>query len=299
METVYVLHSNEHVLLCAGFKQWLETVNYAECSVYNLPRYVGGFLYYQEQRGKMGLQQLTAADASSYIDHLKMQTGIRTGRGYSAGHINKYVQALQLFSRYLRETSKSGIGFNLEWLEDSRNKPVWLTVQEIQQLYEATDDSVLGLRDQAILAVFYGCGLRLNEGAGLEVGDVVTDRRLLYVRKGKGYKERYVPMAGGSYEQLRLYIEHGRPQLLQTSSQMLFIGANKGRGLTKQSLYVRIKGLAKKAGLIKNIGTHTLRHSIATHLLQSGMSLEQIQDFLGHEVLDSTQIYTHLVNDML
>ena len=299
METVYVLHGSEHVLLCAGFKQWLQTLNYAECSVYNLPRHVGEFLHYQEQRGKMGLQQLAAADASSYIDHLKIQTGIRTGRGYSAGHINKYVQALQLFSRYLRETGKSGIGFNLEWLEDGRNKPVWLTVQEIQQLYEATDDSVLGLRDQAMLAVFYGCGLRLNEGASLEVGDIITDRRLLYVRKGKGYKERYVPIASGSYEQLRLYIEHARPQLVQTSSQMLFIGANKGKGLTKQSLYIRIKGLAKKAGLIKNIRTHTLRHSIATHLLQSGMSLEQIQEFLGHEVLDSTQIYTHLINDMI
>ncbi|MBS0030030.1 tyrosine-type recombinase/integrase [Chitinophaga sp. 22321] len=299
METMYVLRSSEHVLLCAGFKQWLETLNYADSSVYNLPRHVGEFLHYQERHGKMGLQQLTAADASSYIDHLKLQTGIRTGRGYSAGHINKYVQALQLFSRYLRETGKSGIGFNLEWMEDSRNKPVWLTVQEIRQLYEATDDSVLGLRDQAMLAVFYGCGLRLNEGASLEISDIITDRRLLYVRKGKGYKERYVPIAGGSYEQLRLYIDHARPQLLQTSSQMLFIGANKGKGLTKQSLYIRIKGLAKKAGLIKNIGTHTLRHSIATHLLASGMSLEQIQELLGHEVLDSTQIYTHLVNDMI
>ena len=81
---------------------------------------------------------------------------------------------------------------------------------------------------------------------------------------------------------------------------MLLIGANKGVMLVKQSLYVRIKLLVKKAGLIKNIGTHTLRHSIATHLLASGMNLEQIQEFFwGHEVLDSAQTYTHLINDRI
>jgi site-specific recombinase XerD len=150
-----------------------------------------------------------------------------------------------------------------------------------------------------MLAVFYGCGLRLNEGASLEVSDVLRDRGLLYVRKGKGYKERCVPISGRAYELLQLYIDHGRPQLLQSTTAMLFIGLNKGIPLTKQSLYVRIKQLAKKAGIIKNIGTHTLRHSIATHLLQSGMALEQIQEFLGHGQLDSTQIYTHLVNEVL
>ena len=80
---------------------------------------------------------------------------------------------------------------------------------------------------------------------------------------------------------------------------MLFIGLNKGIPLTKQSLYIRVKQLAKKAGIVKCISPHTLRHSIATHLLQSGMELEQIQEFLGHGQLDSTQIYTHLVNDVL
>lgn len=298
METVYLLHSNEHVLLCAGFKTWLQTLGYAESSVYNLPRHTGEFLYYQEQYGKTTLSQLQASDAIAFIIQMKEKTGIRTGRGYSAGHINKYIQALLLFSRYLRETGKCGIGFSLERLADIRGKPAWLTVQEIQQLYTATGDDVLGMRDRAMLAVFYGCGLRLNEGASLETGDLLTDRGLLYVRKGKGYRERYVPISRLSQDLLQLYITEGRPQLLQTSTQRLFIGANKGEGLTKQSLYVRIKQLAKKAEILKHIGTHTLRHSIATHLLQSGMALEQIQAFLGHAALDSTQIYTHLTNEV-
>lgn len=299
MEMVYLLHSNEHTLLCAGFKNWLQLLGYADSSVYNLPRHVQEFLHYQEQQGKRSLQQLAAGDAATFIDMLQLRTGIRTGRGYSSAHINKYIQALQLFSRYVRDTGKTGIGFSLERLEDRRSKPAWLTVGEVQALYRVTDDSALGIRDRAMLAVFYGCGLRLNEGASVEVSDVLTERGLLYVRKGKGYKERYVPVSGRGYELLQLYIDHGRPQLLQSVTEMLFIGANKGIGLTKQSLYIRIKQLAKKACIMKNIGTHTLRHSIATHLLQSGMELEQTQEFLGHGQLDSTQIYTHLVNDVL
>ena len=299
MEAVYLLHSNEHILLQQSFKDWLQLLGYADSSVYNLPRHLQEFLHYQEQQGKSSLQQLAASDATAFIDLLKIQTGIRTGRGYSSAHINKYIQALQLFSRYVRETGKAGIGFRLERLEDSRSKPTWLTVAEVHALYRATDDSALGMRDRAMLAVFYGCGLRLNEGASLEVSDVLTNRGLLHVRKGKGYRERYVPISGQAYELLQLYIDQGRPQLLQSTTAMLFIGANKGVRMHKQSLYVRIKQLAKKAGIIKNIGTHTLRHSIATHLLQSGMELERIQEFLGHSQLDSTQIYTHLVNDVL
>jgi site-specific recombinase XerD len=96
------------------------------------------------------------------------------------------------------------------------------------------------------------------------------------------------------------YIDLARPELLNGyKSEALFIGAGKGCAMHKQSLYVRVKLLAKRSGIKKKMGTHTLRHSIATHLLQSGMKLEQIKDFLGHSSLDSTQIYTHLVNQTL
>ena len=148
-----------------------------------------------------------------------------------------------------------------------------------------------------MLSVFYGCGLRLQEGASLDMNDVLHDKRLLYVRRGKGYKERYVPVAGQPYLDIRDYIEQGRPELLKRPCAALFIDANKGRPISKQSLYMRIKALSRKANIRKEVGTHTLRHSIATHLLQSGMKLERIAAFLGHAALDSTQIYTHLINE--
>lgn len=292
------LKSAEYKLLHQGFTQWLQLLNYSAGSVQVLPLHVSEFLRYLEAGDKTTLRQLTASDATDFIRHLKVKTGERTGKPYTGSHINKYIQALNLFSRYIRETGRSDTGFDLKRLASTKHKPVWLTKAEIQALYEATGDNVLGIRDRAMLAVFYGCGLRLNEGVSLHVKDILMDRRLLHVRKGKRYKERFVPIAEKNFEELQLYLDYARPQLIQEiKTEALFVDANKGRAMQKQSLYIRIKQLVRKAKVKKKVGTHTLRHSIATHLLQSGMKLERIQQFLGHGDLDSTQIYTHLTNE--
>jgi site-specific recombinase XerD len=211
------------------------------------------------------------------------------------GSINKHIQALKLFSKYLRETGRSNVGFALQQLPETRTIPVWLTIAEIQQLYEVIENDLLGIRDRAMLAVYYGCGLRLHEGACLEIQDIDTVRKVLHVRKGKCYKERFVPIAEKNLEALKLYLDYARPQLMQEFKHTsVFVDANKGRSMNRQSLYIRIKKIVKKAKIKKQAGTHTLRHSIATHLLQSGMKLERIKEFLGHAHLDSTQIYTHI-----
>jgi site-specific recombinase XerD len=297
MKMLYPLTSDEHQLLKQGFAEWLSTLGYAATSVRTLPGHVQEFLHNQEARGKYSLGQLVAGDAAGFIRQQQTSIGIRTGRVFSAGHLNKYIQALHLFSRYIRESGRSGVGFRVERLEDTREKPTWLTRAEIGRLYEATEPGVLGMRDRAMLSVFYGCGLRLQEGAGLACKDILGERRMLHVRAGKGYRERYVPVAEKSYRDILVYTTEARPQLLQEPCGVLFIDAHKGRPIHKQSLYLRIKGLVRKASIQKRVGTHTLRHSIATHLLQSGMPLERIQEFLGHSALDSTQLYTHLVHE--
>lgn len=292
------LQNSEYTLLTESFRQWLILLNYSRFSIPGLAGSVRHFLLYQQQRNKPTLEHLVASDANDFIQMLQAKTGERTGRPLSHGHINKCVQALNLFSKYIRQTGKSAAGFTLKRLEEKRAKPSWLTKSEIQALYEATGETVLGIRDRAMLALYYGCGLRLNEGASLELKDIITSSKILHVRKGKHYKERLIPVAQKNFEELQLYANYGRPQLLQQEkTDALFIGASKGRPLQKQSLYIRIKQLSKKAKIKKKVGTHTLRHSIATHLLHSGMKLEKIQEFLGHEGLDSTQIYTHLVNE--
>lgn len=293
------LRSAEYILLLQGFTEWLELLNYSVLSIPGLTSAVKSFLSRQEDHEKLSLTQLTATGARLFIDELKQQTGIRTGRPFSAGHINKQIQSLNLLSTYLRKSGRSDSGFVLQRMEEVRSTPTWLTKHELNQLYDAITDTILGVRDKAMLAIFYGCGLRLNEGASLELKDIDSDKKILHVRKGKQYKERYVPIAEKNFEEIKLYIDYARPQLLQQyKTEALFIDANKGRAMRKQSLYIRIKQLSRKAKLKKKIGTHTLRHSIATHLLQSGMKLERIQQFLGHADMDSTQIYTHLVNEL-
>jgi site-specific recombinase XerD len=292
------LRSSEYILLLQSFTEWLQLLNYSPLSVPALARSVHEFLQYQELNNKPSLEQLAASDANGFIELLQTQTGQRTGKPLSNGHINKQIQSLKLLSSYIRQSGKSDVGFNLHRLDERRSKPVWLTKQEVQQLYDAIKDDVLGIRDKAMIAVYYGCGLRLNEGASLEVNDIDQSRKVLHVRKGKLYKERFVPIAEKNFEEIKLYLDYARPQLIQNKKHdYFFADANKGQPMQRQSLYVRIKQLARKAKLKKKIGTHTLRHSIATHLLQSGMKLERIQQFLGHADLDSTQIYTHLVNE--
>lgn len=284
--------SNEYKLLLLSFTEWLALLNYSALSIPNLSRTIKDFFKYLEAIGKLSLEQLVATDANGFIELLQAK-GI-----YGSGHINKQIQALKLFSKYIRETNRSVIGFNLQRLVELRDKPTWLTREEMQQLYEVIPENILGIRDRAMLAVYYGCGLRLNEGISLELNDINQTSKVLHVRKGKHYKERLVPIAEKSFEEIKLYLDYARPQMLQEKrTEAFFIRAQNGYPLDRQGMYVRIKQLAIKAGIKKRVGTHTLRHSIATHLLQSGMKLERIQQFLGHADLDSTQIYTHLVNE--
>ena len=157
----------------------------------------------------------------------------------------------------------------------------------------------LQARDRAMLAVFYGCGARRNEGAHLNVSDINFDKSMLHIRKGKNYKERLVPISKDSRKYLTEYIYDHRSRLPGSAkNDALFMGHTSVR-IHGQTLLMRLKLLQYRTNNIglqeKEIGLHTLRHSVATHLLQAGMKLESISKFLGHSSLESTQIYTHLI----
>ncbi len=289
MKKEIVLQSTEYKLLLIGFAEWLTVQNYA--TVQQHSRQINHFLKYQEVNEKQSIQELSALDANGFI---------ATKTASSNNHKNKIIQSLKLFSKYLRLTGKSNIGFALERQTETKTNPEWLTKAEITKLYEAIPNTILGIRDAAMLALYYGCGLRLNEGKHIQLQDIDYDKKTVHIKKGKHYKERIVPIAEKSFEAIKLYIETARPQLINEANKndYLFIGANTGKAMDRQSLYIRVKQLLKRAKIKKKIGVHSLRHSIATHLLQSGMKLERIQQFLGHSKLDSTQIYTHLANQL-
>ena len=143
-----------------------------------------------------------------------------------------------------------------------------------------------------MLAIYYGCGLRRNEGVGLDIKDVLTERALLHVRKGKNYKERYVPMTEQVKTDLQHYIELAR--YTQDHSTHALLVSKKRTRITGGTLAKRFKQLLVAAQIHKPATLHTLRHSIATHLLEGGMRLHHISRFLGHSSLSSTQIYVHV-----
>jgi site-specific recombinase XerD len=161
-----------------------------------------------------------------------------------------------------------------------------------------------------MIALLYGCGLRISEAQQLNITDIDLVKQIVFVKKAKGNKQRYVPIASKHSEDIKEYLQEGRIYFLndnsaghyvkqglkkkQTDDEAFFISQYGTR--MKTGFYTRIKSLKERTGLQKIITPHSLRHSIATHLLQGGMKIDDIATFLGHSSLDSTQIYTRIVN---
>ena len=127
---------------------------------------------------------------------------------------------------------------------------------------------------------------------------MLPDKNLLYIRKAKGGKQRYVPMVGQVKKDIISYLETTRPMLMDKQLHEVFFIGITGKPFSGSGLYERVRKLVEQVGIEKKIGLHTLRHSIATHLLASGMKLSEIAKFLGHSSLESTQIYTHIVDEI-
>jgi integrase/recombinase XerD len=173
----------------------------------------------------------------------------------------------------------------------SRDEVAWLLMQP-----RGTEP--LALRDRALLEVMYACGLRASEAVGLELADVDLEEELLCAR-GKGSKERIVPVGRQAVAALLAYRQRGRPVLLAGRAQSRLLLNSRGTGLTRQGLYKIVQGHARSAGLEERMSPHTLRHSFATHLLAGGCDLRSLQEMLGHADLATTQVYTHLSAERL
>jgi integrase/recombinase XerD len=303
------LKSEHYQYLEKSFKEWLYVLGYAYGTTYNLPLHVRELFYYLEQNNIHHITELDNDIIKSHYDSLKLRSNIRRGGALSKASLNKHIQAFYKFTEYLRQSGRLLLPMlDLEWESDDTAEIEVLSQEEIQLLYKATYGyylntklEVLGARDRAILTVFYGCGLRRNEGYHLDLSDVDLDRRILHVRKGKANKERFVPFNKANAKYLQDYIYDNRPQMNKDKTNNALFISQKNRRMKAQSMALRLKLLQQRTEDItlqqKTVRLHVLRHSIATHLLQNGMPLDKISRFLGHTSLESTQIYTHLVED--
>ena len=286
----------EFLRLQRAFADWLRLLNFESGTIKYAPRKTQEFLDWLESQNITEISAITRPTITEYFDYLLQRQNQRKGGRLSKNSLRTHLTNLRRFARYLRESGQESFDVSMQIKGSLYNIKEIFTKAEITALYEATGSDLLGLRDKAILAVYYGCGLRRSEGVSLDVKDVLLDRNLLYVRKGKNYKERYVPMTAGVREDLKNYIECARLVLLKQPTHALFI-SNEGKRITGATMIERLQQLKEKAGIDKDAALHSLRHSIATHLLQSGMELEKIKQFLGHGSLESTQIYTHIMNE--
>ena len=180
---------------------------------------------------------------------------------------------------------------NIEPPKTERLLPDVLSVEEVDAMLATFDiRSAKGCRDSAIVEVLYSTGMRVSELVTLRLSDLFFGEG--YVRVvGKGDKQRLVPIGSAARDKIQLYMEERKPK---SASEMTLFLNNRGKPLTRVMVFNIIRQAAERAGITKNISPHTLRHSYATHLLQGGANIRQVQELLGHESITTTEVYTHL-----
>ena len=180
-----------------------------------------------------------------------------------------------------------------------RPLPDTLSESEVEALLEAPDEQdTLGLRDRAMLELLYACGLRVSELVGMTTDQASLTQGVVRLI-GKGSKERLVPMGEEAVDWLQHYLDESRPDLAAGSSAKQLFITRRGKGMTRQAFWYRIRHYAVKSGINKPLSPHTLRHAFATHLLNHGADLRVVQMLLGHSDLSTTQIYTHVARERL
>jgi integrase/recombinase XerD len=234
--------------------------------------------------------------AVASIDDLERYTAELRAGGLSAATIARRTAAARTFFRHLQLIGSrvDNPAAEIALPRRTRRLPRTLSAGEAERLIEAAGGTTpRALRDQALVELLYGAGLRVSEAVGLEKNGVDLDERAVRVL-GKGGKQRVVPLGRQAAEALRRYLARGRPYLDRRRRPELFLNA-KGGGLTRSGAFLILRRLAESAGLEPGrVHPHLLRHSFATHLLEGGADLRSVQEMLGHADLSTTELYTHV-----
>jgi integrase/recombinase XerD len=276
------------ISLISSFTAWLYQVGYSEGTQNMLPACVRDFL---EQQQITRIEYIEPQQVKDFYTWLQTRPLKKRSGALSEMMIHHYVYALKTFFTWLEVTEQ--IDYNpisgMRFKRPQQNSREPLSRAEVGQLFEAATDG----KERALLHLFYSCGLRRSEGETLCTADVRCKEQLLYVRAGKGAKRRVVPMTAAVAKELEAYwLEERCGQAAKkVKDEEAFILNRIGRRMSGAGYNDLFKALASRAGLSPEITLHHLRHSIATHLLQSGMPLEYVRDFLGHYFLETTQLY--------
>jgi integrase/recombinase XerD len=251
------------------------------------------------ERGGISPLEITPVQLAAFVSELA--DGGHRGSAVAPATLQRKVACLRSFYRYLRRERmiEHDPAAELRGPRSRARLPQVLSRDEVARLLaQPAGTSPTAVRDRALLETMYACGLRASEAIGLKLSDLDLEAGILRAR-GKGSKERIVPIGGKAIESLGLYLARARPRLVGLGDESRVFVNLRGGPLSRQGLYKIVQRHAASAGLAHRMSPHTLRHSFATHLLAGGCDLRSLQEMLGHADIATTQIYTHLSPDRL
>lgn len=285
---------------------WLDTLGFSDGVVYDYKYRIRDFFEWLQTQGIHSINQLTQKHVEHYFAYLeKRPNKRRKGALLSVSHLNHNFLAVDKLLEFLhgQGAKNTPVPTNHRITPDKQEriyKIETLTTAEIKTLYNCIPDTYPKLHFiqreakhhqlKLIFALYYGCGLRRSEGYRLTLDEIDFEKKTVFVKQGKNYKDRVIPMGKNVYKELQDYVYNFRHRLKLPHKRLFIYEENALSNCLKELKRV----CPDEAIQAKRITLHVLRHSIATHLLQNGMSIENISLFLGHSTLDSTQIYTHI-----
>ena len=280
----------------------------AENSVKSYRRDLRRYLGYLDGVGVGALEEITEQTVSGFL--MALREGDRDHQPLSATSAGRTVVAVRGFHKFavkdgLATTDPSA---GVRPPTPAKRLPKAIPLGDVEKLLEAAGSAgtALALRDRALLEVLYGTGARISEAVGLDIDDLELEDPAgsSVLLRGKGSKERIVPVGRFAREAVQAYVVRGRPELLEagpagaTAQGAMFLNARGGR-LSRQSAWAVIVKAAERAGITAEVSPHTLRHSFATHLLEGGADVRVVQELLGHASVTTTQVYTLVTVDSL
>jgi len=250
--------------------------------------------YLTDVKGYDEVKNIQTKDVQNYFMTLRK-------KHYTSSTFSRKRSAIKRFHQFLVDERLVDDNILMDLPKQRRKKtlPTVLSLEECERLLSVYSDfdTPLKRRNQAMLEMLYGSGLRISELIGLTLDQVYVQRGLVRVL-GKGQKERMLPLGAEAQKALRDYLAEGRMTLLKTPTDAVFLNRF-GKPISRVGFFKIVKELAQQAGIDKTVSPHTLRHSFATHLLERGVDLRYVQELLGHRDVSTTEIYTHVSNQQL
>ncbi len=289
------------------FVFWLETLGFSKHSIRKNERKGAEFFEWLEMQNITSLNLIKQTHIKAFFHYQQTRKNKRFKGTLSPVYLNDYYIGIDKLLEFLHQMGAknmpSPLNYRITIDNDERVKKIIpFTIEEIKLLQATIPDTYPDYKHEnrekkhyqlkLIFALHYACGLRFSEGYNLTANDIDFNKKTVFVRQGKGYKDRIVPITDNIYKTLQDYIYNFR-NLIKCDHNRLFIHSNIALLNSLKDLQQTCKNEEVKSKLLH---FHVLRHSIATHLLQNGMSVENIARFLGHNTLTSTQIYTHIIN---